>query len=147
MKNFFVKFMETNTSNWSSLLIRVPLGLSFSFHGWGKLFGAHNPEGFAGFLSKVGIEPSYLFAVLTGITETFGGMFIIIGLFTRFVAASHVILMTVIILAVHIKQPIFGQGSFELQLFMLIMSVILLIQGGGKFSADALITRKQSEAL
>ncbi len=142
MKNFFAKMMETDTSSWSSLLIRVPLGLSFTFHGWGKLFGEHNPEGFAGFLAKIGIEPSYLFAVLTGVTETFGGMLIIIGLFTRLAAASHVILMTVIIFAVHIKQPIFGQGSFELQLFMLMMSIILLIQGGGKFSMDGTITRQ-----
>ncbi len=143
MKNFFSKMMETDTSGWSSLLLRVPLGLSFTFHGWGKLFSENGTEGFAGFLAKIGIEPSYLFAVLTGITETFGGMLIIVGLFTRFAAASHVILMTVIILKVHIQQPIFGQGSFELQLFMLIMSVILLIQGGGKYSVDAMISAKK----
>ncbi len=142
MKNFFSKMMETDTSGWSSLLLRVPLGLSFTFHGWGKLFSENGTEGFAGFLAKIGIEPSYLFAVLTGITETFGGMLIIIGLLTRLAAASHVILMTVIIFAVHIKQPVFGQGSFELQLFMLVMSVILLIQGGGKFSADSMISAK-----
>ncbi len=134
--------MQTDSVGWSSLLIRVPLGLSFSVHGWGKLFGEGNPAGFATWLAKLGLEPASILAVLAGLSETFGGMLIIVGLFTRFAAATHIILLTVIIFAVHITQPIFGQGSFELQLFMLVMSVILLIQGGGKFSMDVLFNKK-----
>lgn len=137
MKKFFLNIMKTHSSNWTALVIRVPLGLSFMTHGWGKLFGKGNPEGFAGFLHGLGLDPSYPLAVMAGLSETVGGLFIVLGLFTRLAAASHVILMSVIIVFVHISQPVFGQGSFELQLFMLMMSFILLMQGGGKLSLDS----------
>ncbi len=144
MKDTLLKLLYTD-NNWGSLLMRVPLGAAFIAHGWGKLFGEGNPDGFAGWLSTLGAEPSYLLAVLTGLSEAFGGMLLIIGLLVRFSAFTHVILMVTAIFLAHLNQPMFGQGSYELQILMLAASVMLLMQGGGKFSLDGMISKAVSK--
>ncbi len=141
MKQKLLKMLATDSGDWGSLIMRVPLGLAFIAHGWGKLFGEGNPEGFAKWLSVLGAEPSDLLAVLTGVSEAFGGILIVMGLLVRFSAFSHVILMTTAIFLAHLKQPMFGQGSYELQILMLAASVMLLIQGGGKFSLDSIFSK------
>ena len=61
------------------LLLRLGLGIIFVFHGYPKLF-THTRETMQGF-AHMGF-PAY-FAYLAGVFEFFGGLLLIVGLFTR----------------------------------------------------------------
>ncbi len=141
MKQTIIKLLTTDSGNWGALIMRVPLGLALTAHGWGKLFNEGGVQRFADLLSTLGAEPSFLLSLLVGLSETIGGMLIVVGLLVRFSAFSHVILMITAIFLAHLNQPMFGQGSFELQILMLAASVMLLLQGGGKFSIDTLLVK------
>jgi putative oxidoreductase len=145
MKQKIIKLLTTDSANWGALLMRVPLGLAFTAHGWGKLFKQGGIEGFAKWLSSLGAEPAYFLSLLAGLSEAIGGMLIVIGLLVRFTAFTHVILMITAISLAHLGQPLFGQGSFELQILMLAASFMLLIQGGGKWSLDNLIAKRLNQ--
>ena len=141
MKQKFMDLLQTDSANWGSLIMRVPLGLALMAHGWGKLFNEGQPQAFADALKSLGAEPSYFLAVLTGLSETVGGGLLVIGLLSRLSALSNAIVMVTAIVLAHLKQPMFGQGSFELQILMLAAAVMLLIHGGGKLSLDAMISK------
>ncbi len=70
--------------------IRFVTGLWAMPHGAGKLFGwfGLSIEGTAGFFAKIGLEPALPLAYLVGMTEFFGGLALVIGLWTRPAAAS-----------------------------------------------------------
>ncbi|NQY65861.1 MAG: DoxX family protein [Alteromonadaceae bacterium] len=142
MKEMLMKSVKSNHNDVAPLLLRLILGVIFIGHGWGKLFSEGNPDGFAGWLGSMGLEPSYLLAVMAGLAETLGGLLIIIGLFTRLSAVNLVIVLIVAIGFVHLDAGLFGSGGYEFQLLLLVSSVFLLIQGPGKLSFDHWLYRK-----
>lgn len=68
------------------LVLRVVVGIFFIKFGYGKLFGTPGIEGFTGMLTNFGFFAPSLFAYLVGIAEFFGGIAILLGVFTRFSA-------------------------------------------------------------
>ncbi len=137
MKHIAIKLAKSHDNPFANLLMRLTLGVIFIGHGWGKLFAKGNPEGFAAWLGSMGLEPSYLFAVMAGLSETLGGFLLIIGLFTRIAAASLVTTMLVAIFYVHFDAGLFGKGGYEFQLVLLVASLLYLIQGAGRLSIDS----------
>ena len=81
-------------------LVRVVIGYNLFMHGWVKLtvMGA---AGVGGFMAKNGLHPGVAFAYAAIFLETIGALCIIFGLFTRFWAASLVVLTIVAIAGVH----------------------------------------------
>jgi len=69
-------------------------------HGYKKVFGGFH--GHQQFVGSLGI-PSWMAYLSTG-TEFFGGIAIVLGLFTRFVALAILIEMAVVIVKVHWKK-------------------------------------------
>ncbi len=70
------------------LVIRLMVGTVFVFHGSQKLFGMFGGagiEGFAGFLTSLGIPLPTLSAYLAGSSEFFGGLLLIAGVGVRLV--------------------------------------------------------------
>lgn len=61
------------------LFLRVALGVIFIFHGYPKLFSG--TQQMMGFFQHIGL-PGY-FVFVAGVFEFFGGLLLIIGLFTR----------------------------------------------------------------
>ncbi|MDD4888964.1 MAG: DoxX family protein [Phycisphaerae bacterium] len=87
-------------SGFGPLVLRIGLGLGFMTHGWLKLVALHggnNP--LAGLLGKGWLGMSLGWTM--GITEFFGGLFVLIGLLTRFWAAGLTIGMTVALSTAH----------------------------------------------
>ncbi len=144
MNNFLISLTVSKNNTYSMLILRVVMGIIFIGHGWGKLFGEGNPDGFAGWLASMGIEPSLILAICAGIAETLGGMLLIAGLFSRIAAASLVIVMLVAIGFVHFDAGMFGKGGYEFQLLLLAGVIGVLIQGAGKLSFDEMINKKLS---
>jgi putative oxidoreductase len=150
--------METlfkTDDSWSSLVLRVVLGMVIFAHGAQKLLGWFGGNGFSGtmgFFTNVMHLP-WLIAFLVIIGESLGSLALIAGLLTRFTAASFIVIMLGAIATSHWPQGFFmnwfgkqqGEG-FEYHLLVIGMSAALLIAGGGKWSIDGLIARWRSNA-
>ncbi len=139
MKQLISKILTSN-AGYGITLVRVVTGLVFAMHGSQKLFGMFGGGGIDGtaqFMTSLGLEPAALMALLAGSAEFFGGVFLILGLFTRFSAISTAIVSIVALLTVHINNGFFmSNGGFEFILVLLVNSVALIVSGSGKLSID-----------
>ena len=109
------------------LAMRITLGAIMIAHGYHKVFGGfHHHMDMVGSLGL----PSTL-AYLSAGTEFFGGIAIILGLYTRFFAGAFAIEMGVAIWKVHFKNGLMGNGGFEFPLALATIAVTLLCFGGG----------------
>jgi len=129
---------STNTS-YGVTILRVVVGVTFLAHGLQKLlmFGL---DGTAGFLASVGIPAAGLVAPLLIALEVFGGLALILGLFTRYVGIALAVDMLVALLTVHIANGFFvDAGGFELVLLLGAASVALSLLGSGAFALDTLL--------
>lgn len=135
------KAMLASWSPWAPLPLRLVLGVIFIAHGGQKLFGWFGGGGFAdtaqSFQEGIGLSPGWLFAALGGGGEFFGGVLVLLGLFTRFGALLIASTMMVAIFAVHLKNGLFAKdGGFEYPLALLGASISLMLSGGGQLALD-----------
>ncbi|MDP3500439.1 MAG: DoxX family protein [Myxococcales bacterium] len=110
------------------LLLRAVAGLAMTSHGWGKM---QNP-----FLWLGGDTPA-VFQFLAAVAEFFGGLALAAGLLS--VIASFGIACTMVVAMYrHVSQgdPF---GKWELATLYLVISVLVLLGGPGRFSLDALV--------
>ncbi len=126
-------------------ILRVFVGIVFAAHGSQKLFGWFGGGGLAGtaqFMESVGLAPGTLMALLSGGTEFFGGLALIIGLLARPAALGLSVLTLVAIFSVHIHNGLFmDNNGYEFALALLGGALAVLLEGAGKLSADRAITR------
>jgi putative oxidoreductase len=126
----------------SYLLMRVSLGSLVLYHAFasGKLTGKVTIASFAVTLAKRGMEPSVPLAYLVFFSETVAAVCLIVGLFTRFVAAAIAIELAVITFAVYWPHGFhFAQtpnGGAELPLLWGFMVFLVALRGGGPYSLD-----------
>jgi putative oxidoreductase len=118
------------------LILRVGLGIMFILHGYPKMFGG--PE----MWEEVGTAMQYLgidfapmfFGFMAGVTEFFGGIFLLLGLFFT----PSVILLFIVMLVATIKHLGAGDGfvSYSHSIELAIVFASLLFMGAGKHSLD-----------
>lgn len=89
---------ENKTAPYGALILRVALGILFLAHAWLKYF-VFTPAGAVGFFESLGL-PGF-FAYLTMLAELFGGIALILGLFTRYVSLALVPVILGAIILVH----------------------------------------------
>ncbi len=139
------KIIESK-AGYSTLALRIPIGIIFIAHGAQKLFGwfgGYGLEGTGGWMESIGLTPGYLMALLAGSGEFFGGLFILLGLLTRPAAVVLSITMVVAIFSVHFTNGLFmSNNGYEFGLALLAASVSLAVSGAGKLSVDNLLSRK-----
>ena len=111
------------------LPIRILAGIAFIIHGLPKLSDIAGTQGFFG---NVGL-PSEL-AVLIGMLEVIGGIFLLTGVLTRITAAFFVIEMIGAILTVKISKGFVG--GYELDLLLIAISISILLTGPGRISIE-----------
>jgi putative oxidoreductase len=129
----------------SWLVIRVTVGGVLLVHGWVKLF----QQGVAGFaaagLARRGIEPSMPLAYLITFNETIGAICLMLGLFTRVIAAIIALEFAVITFYVSFPNG-FGWtrpgGGWEYPLLWGLVIFAIALRGGGPYSLDRLIGRE-----
>ena len=119
------------------LLVRLVVGLAFMHHGYGKI---QNP------LTWMGADSDYpgFLQALAAISEFFGGAALALGFLTRIAAFGIVCTMSV---AVHLHlfkmgDPFVsssGGGSYEHSLLFLVIGILFLFAGPGRFSLDQII--------
>jgi len=146
MSKSLIKSVLTTEAGFGALALRVPVGIIFAAHGAQKLFGwfgGYGLEGTAGWMESIGLAPGVLMALLAGSAEFFGGLALVLGLFTRPAAFALSIAMLVAIFSVHFANGLFmSNNGYEFGLALLAASVSLLLGGAGKASVDALIAKK-----
>jgi putative oxidoreductase len=146
MKAFF-----RTDDGWAGLILRLTLGLVIFPHGAQKLLGWFGGFGFSGtmgFFTET-LHLPWLVALLVIIGESFGSVALMLGLLTRFTAASYIVIMLGAITMTHLPYGFFmnwfgkqqGEG-FEYHLLVIGISLALLATGAGKWSADQLIAEK-----
>jgi putative oxidoreductase len=118
-------------------VLRIAAGLMFFVHGTQKLFGWFTAQGPVQLPSEFGVA---------GVLETFGGLAIVLGLFTRPVA---LVLSGEMAVAYFWKHSL-GNGSIwwwenggELAALYSFLWLFFAAFGGVAFSLDALIKRKK----
>ncbi len=91
-------------------ILRIFVGIIFAAHGSQKLFGWFGGGGLAGtaqWMESIGLAPGTLMALLSGGTEFFAGLALIIGLLVRPAALGLTFLTLVAIFSVHIHNGLF----------------------------------------
>lgn len=126
---------NSSLSSWGPSVLRFVVGVVFLAHGWQKVhMGVH---GVAGFLGMLGIPAPSLSAVVLIAVELLGGIALILGVGTRWVALLIAFDMVVAILAVHLKNGFFMPTGYEFALTLLMASISLALTGGGPASVDS----------
>ena len=145
MKSLITKLVESK-SGYSTLALRIPIGIVFMAHGAQKLFGwfgGYGLEGTGQWMASIGLGPGMLMAFLAGSGEFFGGLAILLGILTRPAAAVLSITMLVAIFTVHFEHGLFmSNGGYEFALALLAASVSLMMSGAGKLSIDQFISQR-----
>ncbi|ASU32549.1 DoxX family protein [Mucilaginibacter xinganensis] len=128
-----------NYRNFGLLIIRVGLGLMFIFHGYPKLLGGQKEwEQTGSAMGYVGIHflPT-VWGLLAALTETVGGVLLILGLGFRLVCLLMVInLLVAIEFHLHQSGEMGGLMGASHAIEDCIMFAGLLFVGPGKYSVD-----------
>lgn len=145
MRKLFANFV----GSWPALallLIRLVMGLAFVLHGWPKI---QNPMGWMNAMGGSSV-PSFLQA-LAALAEFGGGIGLILGLLTPIAAFGLVCQMIGALVLAHLPQghPFVSQSgpSYELPLVYLVVAILLIALGPGKWSIDALLFARRGSKL
>ena len=111
----------------AQLVMRLAIGAILIAHGYKKVFGGFHHHMDA--VASLGL-PAWM-AYLSAGTEFFGGIALVLGLFTRFFSLAVLIEMIVAIWKVHLKNGLTGQGGYEFPLAIATIALALLCFGGG----------------
>ena len=117
-------------------MLRVFAALTYMQHGVQKLFGMFGGEQVTNFASLDGVG---------GLLETFGGLLILLGLFTRPVAFLASGEMAVAYFMFHAKRgfiPIVNRG--EVPSLLCFIFFFYFAAGAGRYSLDALLARRRA---
>jgi len=135
LKSLLSVSQENNFSHLGLLILRLTFGLLMMRHGFNKMenYSEYAPQ----FYNFMGLGTSFSLQ-LTIFAEFFCSLFLIVGLFTRFVTIPLLITMIVAVFIVHANDEI---GDKELAIIYLGGYLALLFKGGGKFSVDYFISK------
>jgi putative oxidoreductase len=124
------------------LLFRVWAGLALAFlHGIGKV----PPQ--EGFVGRVGqlfpVGPAEAWAWAAASAEFLAALLLVLGLLARPAAALVALHFTLVVVVAHAGDPL---AERELPLFFLFSGLLFLFVGAGRYSLDALISRRMRAA-
>ncbi len=137
-----LKELATQTTQSLAFLpLRLGIGVVMVGHGAQKLFGWFGGYGLEAtgqfFAESLGLKPGIVMALLAGGTEFFGGLLLILGLFTRAAGVAIAGTMAVAIITVHSSAFFASNNGMEYPLTLLLGALTLAIGGAGKFSVDS----------
>jgi putative oxidoreductase len=129
--------MFTSNLDAVSLLLRLALGGVFVVHGYPKLKNGGKQAG--EWLKSMGVPSG--FGLFAGIVEFFGGITLILGVFTSIIAGLFVLWMAALVWLSIAKIHKKFVGGYEIDALLLVFSLVLAAIGGGAFTATRLLLR------
>lgn len=122
-------------NEWSLTVLRIVLGIIFTYHGYGKLFVIGGLPGTAAFFAQVGIPLANVSAVVVAFAEFFGGLSLLLGMLTKWASLVLFVEMLVAFFAVHLKAGfLVSGGGYEFVLLILASLAVIFFNGAGKLS-------------
>ena len=115
----------------SLLILRIVLAVVLVMHGYPKLFGGI--EMFTGMLQSLQFPLPVVFAWVVALLEFVGGLALLAGLFTRYVAS--LVAVQFIVILIFVKK--FAFPASDLDLLILGVALALALMGAGAWSLDA----------
>lgn len=126
---------NNNLNQWPLTLLRVVLGVIFAYHGYLKLFVPGGFVGTVGFFTALGIPLPTYSALLVAVVEFVGGLFLLLGMVTKWSSLLLIIDMLVAFFMVHLKNGfLVSKGGYEFVLLILAALLVVLVNGAGKLS-------------
>ena len=125
---------------WALTLMRIVLGVSMLVHGWDKLIpagGLHRAHPLAGiesfnhFVVTLGLP--YWLGYVSIATEFLGGIFLMLGLLTRFCAFLVVVNLLVALVKVNLHH---GYSGSEYTVALIAIAFLLVTAGSGALAVD-----------
>jgi|SRR5690606_7180453 len=137
MSKIFSVSRSTSSVDLALLIARVSIGALMLVHGISKIpMLSDSPIQFYDFMG-LGGELSLWLAILA---EVGCSIFVILGCATRLMVIPLIVTMLVAVFVIHAADPFVKQ---EMGLHYLLVYVILLLTGAGKYSIDHLISSKK----
>lgn len=136
---FFTKYSDAGI-----LFLRIGIGFAFIFvHGWGKIMGGPELWGkIGGSMANMGINFAPVFwGFMASISEFGGGILILLGLFTRPASAFMAFTMLTAFMMHTSKLDPWSKAIYPMEMFAVFMGLLFI--GAGKYSIDALISKKK----
>ena len=125
----------------SWLIIRVAVGWNLIVHGYPKLLNGSNDAILKAF-ADLGYNPPALWFWASAGIETFAGISLILGLFTRFFAAAAAIEMLFITITYWGNGFGWMRRGYEYVLLWGLLCFAIALRGGGPYSLDRKIGRE-----
>jgi putative oxidoreductase len=139
MNKLFLKTLSLSNVNGALLLLRVGVSLMMLTHGYPKLMRFFADEPIA-FTSILGLSAAVSLA-LAVFAEFLCSVLLILGAGTRLASIPLIVTMAVAAFHVHADDPF---SRKEKAVLFLLIYIVLLFTGGGKFSIDYLWAAKRS---
>jgi putative oxidoreductase len=137
MRKVFKTRISFTSVNFGLLILRLSAGGFMLTHGYPKLQRLLTGE--LKFSDPLGLGPE-VSLVLVVLAEIFCSILIMLGLGTRLATLPLIVAMSVAAFIAHGSDPF---ARKELALMYLVSFVVLLLNGGGKYSVDHLLQKKK----
>ncbi|WP_340111831.1 DoxX family protein [Maribellus mangrovi] len=137
MRKLFQTKIPVSGTHFGLLLLRLSAGGFMLTHGYPKLQRLLSGEMRFGDPLGLGPEVSLVLAVFA---EFVCAILIVLGLGTRLAAIPLIVTMSVAAFIAHGGDPF---GRKEMALLYLVLYVVLLITGSGKFSLDQILNKRK----
>jgi putative oxidoreductase len=125
--------IDTRNGPYGLFILRVALGVMFIAHAWLK-YAVFTMPGFAGFLGQIGLPGVLAWPIF--LAELLGGIALVLGLYSRWVAAALVPILLGA-LNVHLGNGwLFtsANGGWEYPAFLVVGALVIVLAGEGAFA-------------
>jgi putative oxidoreductase len=147
VKGFIYKLTMT-FATWTTLPLRLAVGIVFIAHGAQKVFGTFGGPALRKWMTLTPLAPSlmrpaWFWLAADALGEFIGGVLILLGLFTR--VGAFLIFCAMLTAIIHVHWPNFflTNKGFEYPMTLLAVTVSLMITGGGRASIDRYIADRK----
>lgn len=128
--------------SWAITILRIVLGIVFTYHGALKLFVTGGLPGTAKYFASLGIPSSNIFAVIVAYVEFLGGILLVIGLLTRWASVFILIDMLAAFFIAHWPKGFsIANGGYEFVL-VLIAGLIVIFKNPSRLALANILKNK-----
>lgn len=122
--------VSTTNADYAALLLRVSMGIGFIAHAWLK-YAVFTPAGTVQYFQSLGLPGPLAYVVIAA--EFFGGIALILGLWTRWVSLAFIPILLGAVFA-HAGNGFFfsaANGGWEFPAFWAVALAVQALLGGG----------------